>query len=90
MHPDLAFSALAAEGQQAARVYRLGYLGISSASDGLDRPDVFRQGLRELGYLEGRNVVLEIRYADGKLERLPIRKDLRPRPTARWRSSRAR
>ena len=39
----LAFSALAAEGQQAARVYRLGYLGISSASDGLDRLDVFRQ-----------------------------------------------
>ena len=67
----LAFAALAAEGQQAAKIYRLGYLSIASASEVLDRLDLFRQGLRELGYLEGRNVVLEIRYAEGKPERLP-------------------
>ena len=67
----LVFSALAAEGQQAAKIYRVGYLGIGSASDVIDRLGVFRQGLRELGYLEGRNAALEIRFAEGKPERLP-------------------
>ena len=67
----LVFAALAAEGQQAAKIYRLGYLGIGSASEGLENLDLFRQGLRELGYVEGRNVALEMRYAEGKPERLP-------------------
>ena len=67
----LVFAALAAEGQQAAKLYRLGYLSIGSESEALHRLDVFRQGLRELGYLEGRNVALEIRYAEGNAERLP-------------------
>jgi len=64
---------LAAETQQAEKVYWLGYL----ASGWPDRPDErgvidrFRQALRDLGYLEGRNIVIEIRYAEGKLERLP-------------------
>jgi putative tryptophan/tyrosine transport system substrate-binding protein len=66
----LAHAALAAEGQQAARIYHLGYLGIATASEGLPILDVFRQGLRELGYVEGQNLDLEIRYADGKPEQL--------------------
>jgi putative ABC transport system substrate-binding protein len=61
---------LAAEAQQAARVPRVGYLGTNlSVSPHL--PEAFRQGLRDLGYVEGRNVVIEYRSAEGKLERLP-------------------
>ena len=67
----LVFAALAAEGQQVAKIYRLGYLSIGSASEAPNRFDLFRQGLRELGYFEGQNVAFEIRYADGKPERLP-------------------
>jgi putative tryptophan/tyrosine transport system substrate-binding protein len=61
----------APEAQQAAKIYQIGYLGITSPADGLERLTVFRQGLRDLGYVEGRNVALEIRYAEGKPERLP-------------------
>ena len=68
---SLLLDSLAAFGQQPAKVYRLGYLAISQPSDDLNRKrlDVFRQGLRDLGYVEGRNLVLEIRYAEGKRER---------------------
>jgi len=66
-----AHAAVAAEGQQAARTYHLGYLGIGTASEGSPILDVFRQGLRELGYVQGQNLDLEIRNADGKLEQLP-------------------
>jgi putative tryptophan/tyrosine transport system substrate-binding protein len=61
---------LAAEAQQAAKVARIGYLVTSLAA----RPhlrEAFRQGLRDLGYVEGRNVVIEYRDAEGKSERLP-------------------
>ncbi|HEV2054419.1 MAG TPA: ABC transporter substrate-binding protein, partial [Methylomirabilota bacterium] len=61
---------VAAEAQQAAKVARIGYLaGNVSASPHLN--EAFRQGLRDLGYVEGRNVVIEYRDAEGKLERLP-------------------
>ena len=61
---------LAAEAQQAAKVARIGYLALNlAASPHLH--EAFRQGLRDLGYVEGRNVVIEYRDAEGKLERLP-------------------
>jgi putative ABC transport system substrate-binding protein len=61
---------LAAEAQQAAKVTRIGYLSANLAAS----PHIleaFRQGLRDLGYVEGRNVVIEYRYAEGNVERLP-------------------
>ncbi len=61
---------LAAEAQQAARIARIGFLAGNLAS-GPHMTDGFRQGMRDLGYLEGRNFVLEFRDAEGKLERLP-------------------
>jgi putative ABC transport system substrate-binding protein len=61
---------LAAEAQQAAKVARIGYLGPSMAANP-HLEEAFRQGLRDLGYVEGRNVVIEYRDAEGKLERLP-------------------
>jgi ABC-type uncharacterized transport system substrate-binding protein len=57
---------LAAKAQQAGRVYRVGYL-----STGALPPEAFLQGLRDLGYVEGRNVVIDYRSAEGKPERLP-------------------
>ena len=61
---------LVAEAQQAANVARIGYLSHNLAASSHLR-DAFLQGLRELGYVEGRNVVIEYRYAEGKPERLP-------------------
>ncbi len=59
----------AAEAQQAAKVPRIGWLGDSPAAG--PRLEAFFQGLRDLGYVEGRNLVIEYRYAEGKPERLP-------------------
>ncbi len=61
---------LASEAQQAAKVPRIGYLAPNLAAGPLGR-EAFRQGLRDLGYVEGRNLVIEYRDADGKFERLP-------------------
>ena len=61
---------LAAEAQQAAKVARIGYLSNSLAASPHLR-EAFRQGLRDLGYVEGRNLVIEYRDAEGKVERLP-------------------
>jgi ABC-type uncharacterized transport system substrate-binding protein len=61
---------LAAEAQQAAKVARIGYLANHVASSP-HLPEAFRQGLRDLGYVEGRNLVIEYRDATGKHERLP-------------------
>jgi len=61
---------LAAEGQQAGKVYRLGFLGMASAVQFARQVGGMRQGLRELGYIEGQNLTIEYRWADGKYERL--------------------
>jgi putative ABC transport system substrate-binding protein len=60
-----------AEAQQPGKIPRIGYLSASSAAEALVRTDAFRQGLRELGYVEGKNLVIDFRYADGKFDRLP-------------------
>src|SRR6266581_8867661 len=61
---------LGASAQQAAKVPRIGYLSGNLAANP-HLPEAFRQGLRDLGYVEGRNVVIEYRDAEGKNERLP-------------------
>jgi ABC-type uncharacterized transport system substrate-binding protein len=60
----------AAEAQQAAKVARRGYLSADRAANP-HLQEAFRQGLRELGHVEGRNLVIEYRDAEGKLERFP-------------------
>jgi putative ABC transport system substrate-binding protein len=61
---------LATEAQQAAKIARIGYLAANLAASP-QLLEAFLQGLRDLGYVEGRNVVIEYRSAEGKLERLP-------------------
>ena len=61
---------LAAEAQP-PKVPRLGFLGISPAAAYASRIEGLRQGLRELGYIEGQNIAIEWRYADSQAERLP-------------------
>ena len=58
-----------AEAQQPKKVPRIGYLTGTSLSAAAPRTEAFRQGLRELGYVEGKNIVVEYRYAEGKLDR---------------------
>ena len=73
----LALSALlfvlcpSAEAQQPKKVPRIGFLLAPSRSALSERVDAFRQGLREHGYVEGQNIVIEYRYAEGKFDRLP-------------------
>jgi putative tryptophan/tyrosine transport system substrate-binding protein len=67
----LTFAPVAAGAQQAEKIYRIGFLGPSSLSTHANRVEAFRAGLRELGYVEGKNIRIEYRWADGKYERLP-------------------
>jgi putative ABC transport system substrate-binding protein len=60
-----------AEAQQPTRIPRIGHLIATSPSASPGRIEAFRQGLRELGYIEGKNIIIEWRYAEGKLDRLP-------------------
>jgi ABC-type uncharacterized transport system substrate-binding protein len=60
-----------AQAQQPKKVPRIGFLGGASASFYAARTNAFRQGLNELGYTEGKNIVIEYRYAEGKFDRLP-------------------
>ncbi len=64
------FSSSAAGAQQAAKVARIGFLTLDLAPNP-HLPEAFRQGLRDLGYVEGRNVEIEYRDAEGRPERLP-------------------
>jgi len=58
-----------AQAQQAAKVSRIGYLTVAPLGSNVDRVEAFRQGLRELGYVEGKNIVIEWRSGQGKFER---------------------
>ena len=62
---------LSANAQQPKKVPRIGFLTASSLSAVSGRIEAFRQVLRELGYTEGKTIVIEYRYAEGKLDRLP-------------------
>src|SRR5262249_62143170 len=62
---------VAARAQSLGRVYRIGFISMRSGPADNPQLDGFRRGLRELGYLEGQNVVLEIRYAGDTREKLP-------------------
>src|SRR6266545_4010119 len=59
-----------AQAQQPKKVPRIGFLAGVSPSTISARTEAFRQGLRELGYVEGKNIIIEWRYAEEKLDRL--------------------
>src|SRR5712692_6768875 len=62
----------AADAQPRGKVPRIGFLGDgSAASRAAQTLEPFREGLRELGYVEGSNVLIEVRWTDGQSERLP-------------------
>jgi putative ABC transport system substrate-binding protein len=67
-----AFSHSAEAQQQPKKTPRIGYLASTSAAGGSAILEDFRQGLREFGYIEGRTISIEYRWAEGKLDRLPI------------------
>ncbi len=60
-----------ADAQQPAKIHRIGFLHPSSSTAVGQHVAAFRQGLRELGYVEGQNIAIEYRYAEGQPERLP-------------------
>ena len=62
---------VSSEAQQPTKVPRIGYLQAPPPSAVAARTEAFRQGLRELGYVEGKNIIIEWRFADGKLDRVP-------------------
>jgi putative tryptophan/tyrosine transport system substrate-binding protein len=67
----LCVSSYPAEAQESKNIPRLGFLSAGAGQDDRDRLAVFREGLRELGYVEAKNILIEYRFADGKLDRLP-------------------
>jgi putative ABC transport system substrate-binding protein len=62
---------LAAEAQQAGKVWRIGYLDQGSAARNRPYLEALRQGLRDLGWVEGQNIAFEVRFAEGKTDQLP-------------------
>ncbi len=63
--------AVIAEAQQPKKLQRIGYLGATDAAGESTRSEAIRLALRELGYIEGQNIAIEYRYAEGKRERYP-------------------
>jgi putative ABC transport system substrate-binding protein len=66
-----ALSILPVQAQQPGKIPRIGYLDGGFPSTNAARIDAFRQGLRERGYMEGKNIMVEYRHTEGKLDRLP-------------------
>jgi putative tryptophan/tyrosine transport system substrate-binding protein len=62
---------LAAEGQQARKLAQIGWLGLTTRAGNTDLLSGFREGLQHAGYAEGKNIAIELRFADGRAERLP-------------------
>jgi putative ABC transport system substrate-binding protein len=62
---------LAARAQQPEKIARIGFLGATSAPGWASRLEAFRSGLRDLGYVEGKNIVIEFRWAEQQYNRLP-------------------
>jgi putative tryptophan/tyrosine transport system substrate-binding protein len=62
---------LAARAQSRGKVFRIGFVGLPMADSLPKRPEAFRAGLRDLGYQEGRDIIIEFRWADGQYDRLP-------------------
>ena len=60
-----------AEAQQPKKVPRIGYLSATDPASESARSEAIRLALRELGYIEGQNIAIEYRYAEGKLDRFP-------------------
>jgi putative tryptophan/tyrosine transport system substrate-binding protein len=60
------------EAQQPTKVPRIGHIAAASLSAVAARTEAFRQGMRELGYVEGKNIVIEYRSAEGNPDRLPV------------------
>jgi putative ABC transport system substrate-binding protein len=67
---SLTLAPLAAEAQQAGKIARIGFLVATSAASAAPRIEIFRKALREHGYVEGKNIAFEYRYAEGRLDRL--------------------
>src|SRR5215813_11880002 len=67
----LALSVLAEAQQPTKKIPRVGFLSLNPASVQKDRIEAFREALRKLGYVEGKNINIEYRFADNKSERLP-------------------
>src|SRR4029453_12207905 len=61
----------AAQAQQPAKIPRIGFLSANSRTAMSARAETFQQGLRELGYVEGKNIVIEYQFADRTLDRVP-------------------
>src|SRR5438034_2134792 len=67
----VAAAPLAAEAQQAGKVYRIGYLSTPTRESVARGVDAFLRKLRELGWVDGQNLIIEYRWAEGNVERLP-------------------
>lgn len=70
--PLIGSSPLSAWAQQTAKVWKIGYLGLSTQADLTASLNSFKDAFRALGYHEGRNYTLEIRFAENKLDQLPV------------------
>jgi putative ABC transport system substrate-binding protein len=68
---SLTLAPVAAEAQPTEKAHRIGYLAGGSASFNASYVEAFRQGLRELGWVEGQNIVVEYRHAEGRFDRMP-------------------